>query len=336
MPINTDSEIAARRYVFICGLQRSGTSVLARNIGRLDDCTSFRNTGVLQDEGQYLQDVYSPDAAFGGTGRYGFDGRAHLTEASPLLTVENMARLRASWHSHWDARKLICVEKTPGNLIMTRFLQAAFPNSYFIVIRRHPVPVSIATQRWKVSMTSLHRLFDHWLRCYGLFEEDRQHLQRVYELRYEDYVTRPGKYHQEIASFIGTRAPEESMEELTDVHNTKYFERWSNLLTNSSFRSYYHHIAAKYEPKFREYGYSLLSFPSSDRQRVGQMSPASDALGALYCFGADASALGWRIGLQSQWYLKRQVRAHLPEPLKSRLKGFVGRDSISERSSNRV
>jgi hypothetical protein len=49
------------KYVFVCGLQRSGTSVLARNIGRLQDCTSFKNTGALQDEGQYLQDVYQLD-----------------------------------------------------------------------------------------------------------------------------------------------------------------------------------------------------------------------------------------------------------------------------------
>jgi hypothetical protein len=26
------------------------------------------------------------------------------------------------------------VEKTPGNFLMTRFLQAAFPNSYFVAI----------------------------------------------------------------------------------------------------------------------------------------------------------------------------------------------------------
>ncbi len=313
-------ETAERKYVFVCGLQRSGTSVLARNIGRLEGCTSFRNTGVPQDEGQYLQDVYPADRAFGGTGRYGFDERAHLTDASHLLTGENIARLRLSWHSHWNPSKPICVEKTPGNLIMTRFLQTAFPNSYFIVVRRHPVPVSIATQRWKVSMTSLHGLFDHWLRCYGLFEEDRQYLQRVYELSYEDYVKSPGKYHQDIARFIGTRAPEENMEELTDLHNKKYFDQWSNLLTKSSFRNYYRYIAAKYEPQFAKYGYSLLASSVSDGERLGELLPAANALGELYCVGADTSALGWRIGLQSQWYLKRQLRARLPKSIKSSLK----------------
>src|SRR5205085_5172950 len=141
--------------------------------------------------------------------------------------------------------KTICVEKTPGNLIMTRFLQAAFPDAYFIVVRRHPVAVSMATQRWKVSLSSLYRLFEHWLRCYGIFEEDKKYLKRVYELKYEDYIDNPSKYLQQIADFIGTRiseapkedkfrhvtqwppsnlqVPERTMEEASRAYNEKYF-----------------------------------------------------------------------------------------------------------------
>ncbi len=60
------------KYVFVCGLQRSETSALARNIGRLENCTSFKNTGVLEDECQYLQDIYTHDT-YSGTDSYGFD-----------------------------------------------------------------------------------------------------------------------------------------------------------------------------------------------------------------------------------------------------------------------
>ena len=69
------------KYVFVCGLQRSGTSVLGRNIARFENCTGFKNTGALMDEGQFLQDVYPIDAKFGGAGRFGFDRRAHRTES---------------------------------------------------------------------------------------------------------------------------------------------------------------------------------------------------------------------------------------------------------------
>jgi hypothetical protein len=323
------------KYVFVCGLQRSGTSLIGRNIARLENCTGFKNTGVLQDEGQYLQDVYPPDAAYGGTGRYGFDARAHLTEASELLTPENVARLRARWHAYWDSSKAICVEKTPGNLLMTRFLQAAFPNSYFIIIKRHPVAVSLATQRWKVSLTAIHRLFEHWLHCYNIFEEDKKYLKRVYQLKYEDYIENPGKYHQELAAFIGTqvpeppkedsfryvtqwpnplglRVPERAMEEVTATHNKKYLDRWHRFLANTPSRVYYRYIAKKYESRFAKHGYSLVTGLDIDGQTLGE-GKISMLLGRCCCLVADTAALMQRVGARTPCYIKGKVKAILPE-----------------------
>ena len=120
----------------------------------------------MEDEGQYLQNVYPATMNYGGTGKFGFDPRAHLTETSVLLTPAN-AKLRESWHAY-GTKQGDFVEKTPGNLIKTRFFQAVFPNGYFIVIRRHPVAVSMATQKWNLSLASLHSLFEHWLQCHEL------------------------------------------------------------------------------------------------------------------------------------------------------------------------
>ena len=105
-----------------------------------------------------------------------------------------------------------------------------FPDSYFIVIRRHPVAVSMAKQRWKVSLAPLHNLFDHWLHCHALFEEDKKYLKHVYELSYEDYVLNPDKHHEGIAAFIDTRVPESSMEQVTGLYYERYFNRWSEPL----------------------------------------------------------------------------------------------------------
>jgi hypothetical protein len=281
------------KYVFICGLNRSGTTLLDRDIGKLENCTSFKNIAKMQVvEGWKLQDVYPLEFELGGPGRYGFDPRAHLTESSGLLTPENVARLRKDWHLFWDKNKTICVEKTPGNLLMTRFLQAAFPNSYFIVIKRHPVAVSMSTQRmwWKVKITSLHRLFEHWLKCYELFEEDKKHLRHVYELTYEDYVKDPARYQQEIAQFIGTRIPEEVLERPRGAQNNKYFDRWCKLLAHSACRNYYRYIARKYEPRFAKYGYSLTKglVPAEELLRWEGEPHAAAAI--LYCLWADMCA----------------------------------------------
>ena len=340
------------KYVFVCGLQRSGTSVLGRNIARFENCTGFKNTGVLMDEGQFLQDVYPIDAEFGGAGRFGFDPRAHRIETSKLLTPENIATLRASWHAHWDASKSICVEKTPANLLMTRFLQAAFPDSYFVVMWRHPVPVSLATQRWNVSVSPVYRLFEHWLHCHELFEQDRKYLKHVYELRYEDYVENPAKYHREIAAFIGTRVsepptqdtfryvaqwrnprgmrvPEGAMEDLTGAHNQKYFNRWSDLVNSSLFKRYYRYIAVKYEPEFTKYGYSLIKGLGVKDEHLQTPGKISTTVGALYCLMADVYAFMVRLSTRSKGYVKRQIRARLPESLKIRIKRILQRMPVS-------
>jgi len=60
-----------------------------------------------------------------------------------------------------------------GNLLMTRFLQAAFPSCYFIIVKRHPVAVSMASQKWKVNVTSLYRMFEHWLDCHRFSRKTR-------------------------------------------------------------------------------------------------------------------------------------------------------------------
>jgi hypothetical protein len=347
------SQEANRKYVFICGLHRSGTSLLGRNIARLEDCTGFRKTGVLMDEGQLLQDVYPIDSEFHGPGRLGFDPRAHITESSSLLTPANVARLQASWHSHWDNSKAICVEKTPSNLLMTRFLQAAFPDSYFVVIRRHPVAASMATQGWKVNVTPLHSLFEHWLHCHNLFEQDKMHLEHLYELRYEDYVENPDRYHEEIAAFLGTRVPEppredefryvtqwpnpaglrvpeRSMETTSAAHNQKYFDRWQKCLNNSFFNSYYRYIARKYEPKFAQYGYSLTKGFELKEAPLHSRGKLSDAIGAFYCHAADACAFMRRLSVRSNTQLRVTAKAVLPEFVVTRIRQARQRQSLNK------
>jgi len=355
-----NSDQIDHKYVFVCGLGRSGTSVLGRNIARLENCSGFKNTGVLEDEGQFLQQVYPTDTSYGGAGTFGFDPRAHLTEASHLATPENALRLRRDWEPYWDTSKTIRVEKTPGNLLRTRFLQMMFPNSYFIVIRRHPVAVSMANnQKWKMSFTPLHKLFDHWLHCHAIFEEDKKYLKRVYELTYEDYIQDPERYHQEIAAFIGTRlpdqpkadgfryvrqcrslvglrVPESAMEDVTGAHNQKYFKHWSKLLKNSTFSRYHQYLAVKYEPMIARYGYSLIQGFEMTGEQLRSAHEISARIGALYCLMADGYGLLKRKPLQARAIIMTQLRMRLPEPIKTRMRRFLRKSSPDRRQPNLI
>jgi hypothetical protein len=300
------------KYVFVCGLNRSGTTLLGSNIEKLENCTGFKDIPKIDvKEGWKLQDVYPLEFELGGPGRYGFNPRAHLTESSGLLTPENVARLRKAWHLFWDKSKTICVEKTPANLLMTRFLQSAFPNSYFIVIKRHPVAVSISTQRmWRVNISSLHRLFEHWLHCHELFEQDKKQLRHVYELTYEEYVKEPARYHREIAQFIGTRIPEEGLERPSAARSKKYFDRWCKLLTNSACRNYYRYITRTYEPRFAKFGYSLTEgLVPPEEVRRWEREPSA-AVRILYYLWADMCAFLSRFAKETS--PKMLIKALLP------------------------
>jgi Sulfotransferase family len=331
------------KYVFVGGSPRSGTSLLGRNIARMENCTGFKNTGVFEDEGQFLQDVYPTASAYGGSSRCGFDPRIHRTETSDLLSPEKVARLRAAWHCYWDNSKSIFVEKTPENFLMTRFLQAAFPNSYFVVIKRHPVPVSIGGQKWTVNITSLNRMFEHWLHCYKLFEQDTKYLKHVYELRYEDYVENPDKYHQEIAAFIGTRVPEppkedrfrivlqqwrprglrvpeRAMEIPSVVYNKKYFDRWSYFLTKSPFKLYYWHIAKKHEFEFAKYRYSLIEGFVEKEEALGRDTNLATLLGPMCCVGADVGAFLRRSVARARGHVKQTVKRLLPKLILNKIR----------------
>ena len=96
-------------------------------------------------------------------------------EAQLLVSEESARKLFEEWSPRWDLSRPLLLEKSPPNLLKTRFLQALFPGSAFVVVVRHPIPVSIPTARWR-GTRRYDRMFAHWLHCHALFEADRAHL----------------------------------------------------------------------------------------------------------------------------------------------------------------
>lgn len=211
------------QFAFVCGLHRSGTSLLHRCIRSHPAVSGFEDTGAPKNEGQHLQSVYPPGCEFGPVNRFGFDSGAHLDETSRLATQENARELRSEWAQYWNLEKPVLVEKSPPNLLRTRFLQALFPNAYFIVILRHPVAVSFATIKWNAER--IDHLLRHWLVCHETFKSDQSHLQNVLILKYEALVSQPVEVLKKVFSFIGVEpiAPHQAIRK--DL-NEKYFDMW--------------------------------------------------------------------------------------------------------------
>ncbi len=214
MPQADRPSVDPARLVFVGGLHRSGTTPFARILGQHPDVSGLERTGVIEDEGQHLQAVYPPGTAYGGSGHFARDPRSHLTETSPLATPANAERLLAAWMPYWDLGRARLVEKSPPNIVMSRFLQALYPGAQFVMVIRHPVTVALSTRKWTHFLSrdprkfaSLSDLVEHWLFAHRVLREDLPQLQNVHVVRYEDFVRHPQEAFEGVRAFLGLNGP---------------------------------------------------------------------------------------------------------------------------------
>ncbi len=248
------------KFIFICGLHRSGTSVLSRSLREHPQISGFQGTGSPEDEGMHLQSVYRPSGYYGGAGKFGFNPHSHLTEKSSLVSDSNKQKLFSEWAEYWDLNKTFLLEKSPANPIRTRFLQAMFPQSYFVVLIRHPVAVSYATRAWykkyKVFWRRFSRIMEHWFVCHDILMEDRAFLNNMFILKYENFVSRPDACLNEVFDFLGLEHKAISQEIRSHV-NEKYFSMWEKDQKNIFSKFAVKQLIARNEERANGFGYSL-------------------------------------------------------------------------------
>lgn len=215
----------SKHFIFLAGHHKSGTSLLYRTIRSHPLISGFLHTGVPEDEGQHLQSVYKPAKAFGGPGRYIFDNRSYMNEHHELATALSARSIMQEWAPYFDASCDYYLEKSPPNLVRTRFLQALFPMSTFIVLLRHPIAIAYATRKWSDSPIDL--LMEHTLRGFEIFSTDLPHLDSVYVLRYEDLTSNPQDMLAAICAQIGVS---EHNFDATTIRSTNenYFAMWDH------------------------------------------------------------------------------------------------------------
>jgi Sulfotransferase family len=311
------------RLVFVAGLHRSGTTPVARLLAEHPEISGFHDTGVKEDEGQHLQDVYPSAREYGGAGEFALDPRSHLTESSPLATPENARRLLAGWSKHWDLDRRLLLEKSPPNLVMTRFLQALFPDARFVVVVRHPVVVALSTRKWAGPLAGLRPLLEHWMRAHETFLADMAHLRRVHVVRYEQLVADPEGTLAELAAFLELSQPIDASP-LDARRSDGYRDTWEKLRRSRSpiARGRTGRLRSLFAGRTRAFGYDfddlgkLAEFPSAPPAP----DDAAGRLRVLYVGGMPRSGstltdlmlhqLPGHIGVGELFYLWRNGLAH--------------------------
>ncbi len=242
-----------QRLVFVGGLHRSGTTLLARLLATHPDATGLDGTGVPEDEGQHLQSVYPPAERLGGSGRFALNPGAHLTEESPRATPGNAQLLWDAWKPHWNSDATFLIEKSPPNLMMGRFLQSMYPSASFVFIVRHPVTVTLATRKWR-RRTPLARLMDNWFAGHEEARRDLPHLDRVQVVSYEWLLADPKSTMASLAEALSMPG-EIDTSSVDSGGSDRYEMQWRQLLADG------HRGATKtfrhYADQARTFGYDL-------------------------------------------------------------------------------
>mmetsp|Transcript_22626 Transcript_22626/g.72932 ORF Transcript_22626/g.72932 Transcript_22626/m.72932 type:complete len:523 (-) Transcript_22626:718-2286(-) len=301
---------AAARFVFVGGLHRSGTSLLAELLKAHPEVAGQVIDGMpkeLEQEGQHVQRVYPVDDALGGPGAFAHNPLAHMTERHPLATAASAARLEADWAPHWRGVEgaKVRLEKSPSNMLRARFLQALWPNSYHLIIVRHPVAVAFATAAWAArhgggkraaSAASVIECARHWLRAHDLLLADLSSLTNVRIVRLEEFVSSPEAAQRTIDAIcadlglrrvaVGELEAAAGRGAISAGVNRKYWR------TCKDEAEAVHTALGALEPRFAAFGYPLASLDPAasaapaepSRNRLGTVSEPSG--------GGDASGGG--------------------------------------------
>jgi hypothetical protein len=195
-----------RAPIFVVGLNKSGTSLLYLLMSRHRDVSGLRGDDGKKKSGSarlYL-------ANYGLTEGHKLPGlpeRLRPSDSSNLFAASSVLdRYRATendvapgeaqaaadaYLAAMIAPSQRLVEKSPPNLVRTRYIQGLFPDATFVAIVRDPYANVASNAKRHTKWGSVAEQAEHWSNAHTAFLDDRPHLKRCVTVRYEDLAADP-------------------------------------------------------------------------------------------------------------------------------------------------
>ena len=188
------------RYVFVGGLHRSGTTLVADCLEAHPEVRGLPGWAAPEGEGAFLQGAIPHDAAAGVPGRWALEPGARLREGGRFDRLEVRERMRADWDLWYPPGGAWRVEKSPVNLLRARLYQQLFPACQFVFVLRDPVATARATAKW--SGDGEAALLAHWEAAHAALLEDLPRLHNWMTVRLEDLCAEPGRELARLFAFL--------------------------------------------------------------------------------------------------------------------------------------
>jgi Sulfotransferase family len=222
------------RFLFVGGLQRSGTTPLMRALSEFEDVSHLgeRHFDSAPSywpmfEGKFAQSVlpypnerytlFDGGAHAGPTGRQCSVtmsgqvkpwGARRPTERWSGVNDVNAEKLWSEWSRGWDLSRRWLMAKSPEDLLMTRAIGELLKPSRFLIVVRHPAVVAMAQSKWASSHApgehNYAALIENWVQCHRYVRHDvgvrGDNVRIVY---YEHFRDHAEELYELIAQWLG-------------------------------------------------------------------------------------------------------------------------------------
>jgi hypothetical protein len=198
-------DLEPERWIFVLGCYNSATTLLASILEK------HPLIGGLVNEGAFHTDVLPYPEQYGWPRMWcRCLDRIRITEFDSRARA---ARIKKQWSLLFPKDMPNLVEKSISNLTRTRFLQENFRPAYFIYIVRNGYVVSKGIQRkanykrWNSAYRKkgypIELCAEQWVASDEMMTKDKRNLERVFEVRYEDFVENSEEVLKNITDFLG-------------------------------------------------------------------------------------------------------------------------------------